>query len=163
VALPALDSTDGALETAKTVEQSINVESAETVATTVSEQTQEAIDTTSQLITNATSTSNNEQPLKIVEATFKSDKNLTDLTSGLTASAPTNEPAKDIEPIGVPVEVMVSGTYYPKAVYNDADFSSSLLMRVSPGTTLQVSRAFGTWFEVNTSKGRGFVHQRDIK
>ncbi|MBX2881833.1 MAG: LysM peptidoglycan-binding domain-containing protein [Granulosicoccus sp.] len=64
---------------------------------------------------------------------------------------------------GIPAEIMVSGTYYPKAVYNEADFSSSLLMRVSPGTKLQVSNAFGTWFEVETAKGVGYVHQRDIK
>ncbi len=58
---------------------------------------------------------------------------------------------------------MVSGTYYPKAIYNNADFSSSLLMRVSPGTTLQVSKAMGNWYQVKTSKGLGYVHQRDIK
>ena len=63
----------------------------------------------------------------------------------------------------LPSRIMVSGTYYPKAVYNDADFSSSLLMRVSPGTTLQVSRAVGPWYEVQTEQGPGYVHTRDIK
>lgn len=63
----------------------------------------------------------------------------------------------------IPGEITVKGTYYPKAVYNDADFSSSLLMRVSPGTQLQVSRAMGTWFEVETEKGVGYVHARDIQ
>ena len=60
-------------------------------------------------------------------------------------------------------EVMVSGTYYPKAVYNDANFSSSLLMRVSPGTRLKVSKAMGPWYEVVTEKGVGYVHSRDTK
>lgn len=59
--------------------------------------------------------------------------------------------------------VMVSGTYYPKAVYNDANFSATLLTRVSPGTKLQVSRAIGPWFEVKTPHGLGYVHSRDIK
>lgn len=59
--------------------------------------------------------------------------------------------------------IMVSGTYYPKAVYNDANFSASLLTRVSPGTKLQVSRAIGPWFEVITDQGTGYVHSRDIK
>jgi len=59
--------------------------------------------------------------------------------------------------------VMVSGTYYPKAVYNDANFSATLLTRVSPGTKLQVSRAIGPWFEVKTDRGLGYVHSRDIK
>ena len=66
-------------------------------------------------------------------------------------------------PSDLPSKIMVSGTYYPKAVYHDADFSSSLLMRVSPGTTLQVSRALGPWFEVQTEQGKGYVHTRDIK
>ena len=60
-------------------------------------------------------------------------------------------------------EIMISGTYYPKAIYNDANFSSSLLMRVSPGTKLKVSRAIGPWFEVVTDRGVGFVHSRDTK
>ena len=63
----------------------------------------------------------------------------------------------------IPAVIMVSGTYFPKAVYNDADFSSSLLMRVSPGTTLQVSREMGPWYEVETEEGVGYVHQRDIQ
>jgi len=63
----------------------------------------------------------------------------------------------------LPSQIMVSGTYYPKAIYNNADFSSSLLMRVSPGTTLEVSRAMGSWYEVETNQGIGYVHQRDVK
>jgi len=59
--------------------------------------------------------------------------------------------------------VMVSGTYYPKAVYNDANFSATLLMRVSPGTKLLVSRAIGPWYEVKTDRGIGYVHSRDVK
>ncbi len=59
--------------------------------------------------------------------------------------------------------VMVSGTYYPKAIYNDANFSSTLMMRVSPGTKLEVTNAIGPWFEVKTEQGVGYVHSRDIK
>lgn len=58
-------------------------------------------------------------------------------------------------------EIMVSGTYYPKAIYNEANFSSSLLMRVSPGTRLKVSQTIGPWYEVETDQGTGFVHSRD--
>lgn len=58
-------------------------------------------------------------------------------------------------------EIMVSGTYYPKAIYNEANFSSSLLMRVSPGTRLKVAKTIGPWYEVVTDKGTGFVHSRD--
>lgn len=58
-------------------------------------------------------------------------------------------------------EIMVSGTYYPKAIYNEANFSSSLLMRVSPGTRLKVMQTIGPWYEVETDQGTGFVHSRD--
>ena len=73
------------------------------------------------------------------------------------ATAPTSGNGADTD------WVMVSGTYYPKAVYNDANFSATLLMRVSPGTKLLVSRAIGPWFEVKTDRGIGYVHSRDIK
>lgn len=97
------------------------------------------------------------QPIKIVEATFKPDE----------IAAPLSQSAEAIKEVDSsthsPAQIMVSGTYYPKAIYNNADFSSSLLMRVSPGTTLQVSKAMGNWYQVKTSKGLGYVHQRDTK
>lgn len=96
------------------------------------------------------------QPIQIVEATYKTD-------DALSTESTDIEPVQMVENDNIPANIMVSGTYYPKAVYNNADFSSSLLMRVSPGTTLQVSKAMGTWFEVETEKGVGYVHQRDIK
>ncbi len=101
-----------------------------------------------------------EGEIKIVEAAFQGNKGITPVTAeslseeaGLAAAETEGELGK----------VMVSGTYYPKAVYNEADFSSSLLMRVSPGTQLLVSKAVGPWLEVKTDKGIGYVHSRDIK
>ena len=94
--------------------------------------------------------------IRIVEATYKSDETLKSLeVEGGSVTI--------VENANIPEQIMVSGTYYPKAIYNDADFSASLLMRVSPGTTLQVSKAMGTWYEVQTDKGVGYVHQRDIQ
>lgn len=98
-------------------------------------------------------------PMTIVEATYKTDASLAPSTVERTFDDSGNLTLQEV----VHGEIMVSGTYYPKAIYNDADFSSSLLMRVSPGTTLQVSKAMGNWFEVETNKGVGYVHQRDIK
>jgi len=77
----------------------------------------------------------------------------------LARNAETGEQTAEADDDGI----MVSGTYYPKAVYNKADFSSSLLMRVSPGTRLAVSKAVGPWYEVMTEKGVGYVHSRDTK
>lgn len=107
----------------------------------------EASDGTDTLVADASDLT--DEPVRIVEAAYR----------GEPATVGAAQPAAD----SLPGEIMVSGTYYPKAVYNDADFSSSLLMRVSPGTTLQVSRAVGPWYEVNTAQGTGYVHTRDIK
>ncbi|MFK7893820.1 MAG: LysM peptidoglycan-binding domain-containing protein [Granulosicoccus sp.] len=114
------------------------------------------LDETQPLVIPPTAGDGNEN-IKIVEASYQAEE------------ATASEPVKQLMPQAAPVlddaprEIMVSGTYYPKAVYNEADFSSSLLMRVSPGTRLQVSQAMGTWFKVQTDKGTGYVHQRDIK
>ena len=94
--------------------------------------------------------------IRIVEATYKTDDSLNPVAAD-------EESVTIVENANIPEQIMVSGTYYPKAIYNDADFSASLLMRVSPGTTLQVSKAMGTWYEVETDKGVGYVHQRDIQ
>lgn len=97
-------------------------------------------------------------PIKIVEAAFQGDSGIKPVTAESLAAEASEEVAANDE-----AKVMVRGTYYPKAVYNEADFSSSLLMRVSPGTQLMVSKAIGPWLEVQTDKGVGYVHSRDIK
>jgi len=109
----------------------------------------EAIDASASLVASASDDLMEEpKDIKIVEATFQTNENLAvdDITN--------SEPGQII---------MVSGTYYPKAVYNEADFSSSLLMRVSPGTQMTVSKAMGPWYEVQTEFGVGYMHSRDIK
>ena len=116
-----------------------------------------AISATSELLADAASPLDETQPISIVEATFKSDEQVQPIALKPVAEMTSTSTS------GVPTQIMVSGTYYPKAVYNEADFSSSLLMRVSPGTQLQVSKALGNWYQVETSKGTGYVHQRDIK
>lgn len=98
--------------------------------------------------------------IKIVEAAFQDNKGITPVTAESLSEEAALAVADDASQTG---KVMVSGTYYPKAVYNQADFSSSLLMRVSPGTQLLVSKAIGPWLQVETDKGIGYVHSRDIK
>ncbi len=109
---------------------------------------QEAVDATSQLVASASNLMDETQEIKIVEAKYQSDDVMNVMPSDDSSSDQI---------------IMVSGTYYPKAVYNEADFSSSLLMRVSPGTEMMVSRAMGPWFEVQTENGVGYMHSRDIK
>jgi len=96
-----------------------------------------------------------DKELVTVEANFQGNPE----TLELARNAETGEQTGEADSDGI----MVSGTYYPKAVYNKADFSSSLLMRVSPGTRLVVSKAVGPWYEVMTEKGVGYVHSRDTK
>lgn len=101
-----------------------------------------------------------EGEIKIVEAAYQDGEGIKPVTAeSLSEEASVAVAAADVK-MG---KVMVKGTYYPKAVYNEADFSSSLLMRVSPGTQLVVSKAVGPWLEVTTDKGVGYVHSRDIK
>ena len=89
------------------------------------------------------------EDIRIVEAAY---------TGGADAGLPADPAA------GAAVDsVLVSGTYYPKAVYSSADFSAGLLMRVSPGTRLKVSRVDGKWYEVETERGTGWLHERDVK
>ena len=108
------------------------------------------------LETEATENGDETPDIRIVEATYKTDDTLNPVEAE-------EESVTIVQDANIPEQIMVSGTYYPKAIYNDADFSASLLMRVSPGTTLQVSKAMGTWYEVQTDKGVGYVHQRDIQ
>lgn len=134
--------------------------SAEVIAAT----DDKAIKASSEMLSEASSLSNTQlfadetQPIAIVEANFSDPDNkpISIATDGQDVQS-----LASIEPDLT--NIMVSGTYYPKAIYNDADFSSSLLMRVSPGTSLKVSKAMGNWFEVETEKGTGYVHKRDIK
>jgi nucleoid-associated protein YgaU len=148
-----------------TAKPAISEEARTEVLAAIEKVNQSAIKASSKLLTEASSLSNAQlfgdetQSITIVEANFQADpsqppiKIATD-TIEVVKMAPSSP---DLN------QVMVRGTYYPKAIYNDADFSSSLLMRVSPGTSLKVSKALGNWFEVETDKGTGYVHQRDIK
>lgn len=111
----------------------------------------------------ATAINNNTQAIKIVDSANSANDNTKALKGADSSAISVETGTQSTDLSRVPAEIMVSGTYYPKAVYNEADFSSSLLMRVSPGTKLQVSNAIGTWFQVETDKGVGYVHQRDIK
>jgi len=121
-------------------------------------QNKEAIDATAAVLAG---TNQPDGEIKIVEAAFQDNKGITPVTAeSLSEEAALAVADNAAAQTG---KVMVSGTYYPKAVYNQADFSSSLLMRVSPGTQLLVSKAIGPWLQVETDKGVGYVHSRDIK
>jgi len=120
-------------------------------------QNNEAIDASAAVLAG---TNQPEGEIKIVEAAYQDGEGLTPVTAESLSEEAAMAVAENDSELG---KVMVSGTYYPKAVYNQADFSSSLLMRVSPGTQLLVSKAVGPWLEVQTDKGVGYVHSRDIK
>ncbi|MFK8076924.1 MAG: LysM peptidoglycan-binding domain-containing protein [Granulosicoccus sp.] len=140
------------------------IEKPATSAEVVAAVDSKAITASSEMLSEASSLSNTQrladetQPITIVEANYSDPENK---PISIAADAQDVQSLASIEPDLN--NIMVSGTYYPKAIYNSADFSSSLLMRVSPGTSLKVSKAMGNWFEVETEKGTGYVHKRDIK
>jgi len=148
------------------VEQDKEAQQRAAVIAAIEKANKSAIDASGALIAEASSLGNEPviadetQPITIVEATFKTDPNQQPVK---IVTETEQQPVIAVTPQPDLSEVMVSGTYYPKAIYNDADLSSSLLMRVSPGTSLKVSNAEGNWIEVETSKGKGFLHKRDIK
>jgi len=101
-----------------------------------------------------------EGDIKIVEAAFQGDANIKPVTEEQLAEEAALAANTANDGLGT---VMIKGTYYPKGIYNRADFEGGLLMRVSPGTELVVSKAIGPWLEVKTDKGVGYVHNRDVK
>jgi len=139
-----------ALASAKKAEPAKALKTAEATKAAAGEN-KDAVEASAALVASAGNLMDETQDIKIVEAKFQATEANTDLP---TIKAE-NGAGADV--------ITVSGTYYPKAVYNEADFSSSLLMRVSPGTQLTVSRSMGPWYEVQTEHGLGFMHSRDVK
>ncbi len=120
----------------------------------------EALEAAAAVLASNESILDDNAPIKIVEAKFQEEPAAEDIgakTEELAAEA------KQQLDTNAAQQIMISGTYYPKAIYNEADFSSTLLMRVSPGTQLPVSQAVGPWYQVMTEKGVGYVHTRDIR
>lgn len=59
--------------------------------------------------------------------------------------------------------VMVEGSYYPKAIYRKPNYSAGMLTRVLPGTTLKHIKSGENWIQVETDKGRGYLHRSDAR
>ncbi len=59
--------------------------------------------------------------------------------------------------------ILISGSYTPKAIYKGAGYDSGLLMRVPPGTHLKLTKSIDEWFQVETIKGSGYVFHRDAE
>ena len=119
----------------------------------------DALEAAAAVLASSASILDDAAPIKIVEAKFQEDETG---TVALETAELSKEASQQLNNNSAQ-QIMVSGTYYPKAIYNEADFSSSLLMRVSPGTKLSVSKAVGPWYQVVTEKGVGYVHTRDIR
>jgi len=59
--------------------------------------------------------------------------------------------------------VRVVGSYFPKGIYAQPASYSRLMMRVAPGTVLQLERTVSDWYEVMTSEGVGYLRDIDGK
>lgn len=59
--------------------------------------------------------------------------------------------------------VMVEGSYYPKAIYRNPNYTGGMLTRVLPGTKLKYIKSGKNWIQVETEKGRGYLHRSDAR
>lgn len=57
--------------------------------------------------------------------------------------------------------IKVIGSYYPKGIYSAPQTSSTLLMRVTPGTTFDLEATIDGWFKITTENGSGFIRHSD--
>ncbi|NND91642.1 MAG: LysM peptidoglycan-binding domain-containing protein [Granulosicoccus sp.] len=62
-----------------------------------------------------------------------------------------------------PPRVRVVGTYYPKGVYDQPASYSNLMMRVAPGTVLELESEVNDWYKVVTDRGIGYLRNVDGK
>ena len=143
--------------TATPAKQAVKVKTA--AAPKVNDTDTDALEAAAAVLASSASILDDTAPIKIVEAKFQEEETATVEVETAALAVEAKQQKND----NASQQIMVSGTYYPKAIYNEADFSSSLLMRVSPGTQLSVSKAVGPWYQVMTEKGVGYVHTRDIR
>jgi len=59
--------------------------------------------------------------------------------------------------------VRVIGTYYPKGIYTQPSYTSKLLMRVAPGTQMELEKSLGEWLQIRTEKGSGYIRTIDAE
>jgi len=67
--------------------------------------------------------------------------------------------ASDAE--AAPHRIRVVGSYTPKGIYSQPAIYSALLMRVAPGTLLELERKVGDWYGVVTEQGVGYLRDSD--
>lgn len=58
-------------------------------------------------------------------------------------------------------QVKVLGTYYPKGIYIEPDVASRVIMRLAPGTRLELQRQYPGWYKVVTTAGEGYLRVSD--
>lgn len=74
------------------------------------------------------------------------------------------EPNKEADRVKYNSEwVMVEGSYYPKAIYRNPNYTGGMLTRVLPGTKLKFIKSGKNWIHVETEKGQGYLHRSDAR
>jgi len=58
-------------------------------------------------------------------------------------------------------QIKVSGTYYPKGVYQQPASYSTLMMRATPGTVFELEREVNDWYKIITADGVGYLRAVD--
>lgn len=57
--------------------------------------------------------------------------------------------------------IKVIGSYYPKGIYEQPANYAPLIMRVSPGTILELELEVNDWYKIKTDKGIGYIRMDD--
>ena len=60
-------------------------------------------------------------------------------------------------------QIKVSGTYYPKGIYEEPANYARLIRRAAPGTRFTLEQEVNNWYKITTDEGVGYIRQSDSK
>ncbi|MFK7996228.1 MAG: LysM peptidoglycan-binding domain-containing protein [Granulosicoccus sp.] len=58
-------------------------------------------------------------------------------------------------------QIRVSGTYYPKGIYQEPAIYARLIQRAAPGSVFPLESAVNDWYKIVTDEGVGYIRQSD--
>lgn len=96
-------------------------------------------------------------------------------TANISMSAVTVNRSFELQPINEPPQeesgephydsqapqVRVSGTYFPKGIYDQPANYARLISRAAPGTLFRLDSEINDWYKIVTDQGIGYIRQRD--
>lgn len=62
---------------------------------------------------------------------------------------------------GTGTQIKVTGTYYPKGIYQEPAAYSRIMMRAAPGTVFSLDTQVNQWYRIETPRGTGYIRVSD--